>query len=143
MTTRGAYQSIGLIFVLVLTCVCLPACKSKPKITDKDVEVIDDVTLVELLEGKERVTIVDARQDYRYRLGHIPDAINIPLAELKPTDFRFVKGQQVVVYGDSSRNTLSHAAAKKLLAGGNLVVFDFRGGLEMWKRADREVVTGY
>lgn len=143
MTTRGVHQSIGRVLLIVLSCACLSACTSKPKITDKDVNIIDDVMLVELLEGKERVTIVDARQDYRYRLGHLPDAINIPLSELKPTDHRFVKGQHIVVYGDSSRNTLSHAAAKKLLAGGNLIVSDFRGGYEMWKMADREVVTGY
>ena len=121
----------------------LASCNRPPKITDKNVTIIDDVRLVEILETEENVLVVDARPDYRYRLGHLPGAINIPLPELTPDDDRFAEGMHVVVYGDGPRNTLSHAGAKKLLAHGKLIVWDFRGGYELWKNAGRETRTGY
>jgi rhodanese-related sulfurtransferase len=141
MITRSAHQSVGRILLLVLVYTGLTACNPTPTVTDEDVNIIDDVALVELLDSEAGVVLVDTRVDYRYRLGHLPGAINIPLPELTFKDSRFPEGAHVVVYGDSPRSTLSHAAAKKLLAGGNLIVSDFRGGYEMWKQADRDTVT--
>ncbi len=143
MTARGTYQTAGRFLLIILNCVWLTACNPTPKITDKDVTIIDDVQLVELIESEPSVLLVDARPDYRYRIGHLPGAVNIPLPEVNADDPRFTKGQHVVVYGDGPRNTLSHAAAKKLLAGGKLIVSDFRGGYEMWKQAGREIATDY
>lgn len=142
MLTRNSHQSVCRFLLVILVCTCVSACNPKPKITDSNVKVIDDVQLVELIKSNKGVVLVDARPDYRYRLGHLPGAINIPLPEVKATDPRFNKGQHIVVYGDGPRNTLSHAAAKKLLTNGKLIVSDFRGGFEMWKQAGREIVTG-
>lgn len=127
---------------LVLIFLGLGACNQTPEVTDEAVEVIDDVALVELLETEKAVLLIDVRPADRYRTGHLPGAINIPLPDLSPTDPRFAKVKHAVVYGDGSWNTRSHAAAKKLLAGGALRVSDFRGGFEAWRKADRQVVTG-
>ena len=141
MIKLGTQQMRNRFFLIVLVCAGLSACNATPKITDADVKIIDDTSLIELLESEPGVVLVDARPDYRYRLGHLPGAINIPLADITPKDARFGEGAHVVVYGDGHRNTLSHAAAKKLVAGGNLIVSDCRGGFEMWKKAGRDVVT--
>lgn len=121
----------------------LSACSPTPKVTDESVTLIDDVQLAELLAKDPGVVLVDVRPDYRYRLGRLPGAINIPLPDLDHADSRFDKVKHVVVYGDGPRNTLSHAAAKKLLAGGKAQVSDFRGGFEAWQKAERRIETGH
>ena len=127
---------IGALFAIL---VVATGCNSTPNITDKDVTLIDYDALAELMNDKSKPVLLDVRPDYKYRLGHLPGAINIPLPELSPTDNRLAQAEHVVVYGDSSANTLSHAAAKKLLAGGKFLVSDFRGGLEAWQEAGGEV----
>ncbi len=128
---------------LVAAALFLPACTQTPQVTDDDISLIDDIQLVELLQENPKLLIVDVRPDYRYRLSHIPDAINIPLPELSPDDPRFAKVKHVVVYGDGPRNALSQAAAKKLLASGKITVSDFRGGLDMWNRNSRKTETSH
>ena len=132
---------LGLYLCLTAMTLGLAACNQAPEITENDIEIIDDIGLVDLLDQEPDTVIVDVRQDFRYRLGHLPGAIHIPLPELHPDDPRFVDVEHVVVYGDGLRNTLSHAAAKKLLAGGNLLVSDFRGGFDLWKRNDHPIIT--
>lgn len=127
---------------LLLLFLGLSACNQAPKVTDEAVNVIDDVTLVEIQQNEPGVVLVDVRPADRYRTGHLSGAINIQLPDLTPTDPRFHKVKHIVVYADGPRNTLSHAAAKKLLAGGKARVSDFRGGIEVWKKADRPLVTG-
>lgn len=127
---------------LILLFLGLSACNQTPDVTDESVEVIDDVTLTEIQQNDPGVVLVDVRPAERYRTGHLPGAINIQLPELRPTDPRFHKVKHIVVYADGPRNTLSHAAAKKLLTGGKARVSDFRGGIDAWRRADRQLVTG-
>ena len=126
---------------LLLVFLGLSACNPKPKVTDESVKVIDDVTLTEIQRDEPDLVIVDVRPADRFRTGHLPGAINIQLPDLTPTDARFHKVKHIVVYADGPRNTLSHAAAKKLLAGGKAQVSDFRGGIEAWRKADRKLVT--
>jgi rhodanese-related sulfurtransferase len=130
------------LLICALALLALSACNNAPEVTDEDVAVLDHVQLKELMTEEPEVLLVDVRPDYRYRLGHLPGAINIPLPDLAFTDQRFAEIKHVVVYGDGHRNALSHAAAKKLLAGGQFLVSDFRGGYEMWKRAEGPIVAG-
>jgi rhodanese-related sulfurtransferase len=121
----------------------LLACNHAPKVTDDSITLIDDIQLVELIEQQKNLLIIDVRPDYRYRLAHIPNAINIPLPDLRGDDPRFIDSQHIVVYADGSRNTLSHAAAKKLLTNKKLVVSDFRGGMDLWHRNDRKTESSH
>ncbi len=131
----------GLLFILCGSYIA--GCEPKPKITDKNVVVIDDVQVAEMIQNNDKLLIIDTRPDYKYRLGHLPGAVNIPLPELEPDDSRITPDKHIVVYGDGPRNTLSHAAAKKLLTSAKLVVYDFRGGYELWTKNGRETVSGY
>lgn len=126
---------------LLLIFLGLSACNQTPNVTDESVEVIDDVTLSEIQADDPGLVLIDVRPGERYRTGHLPGAINIQLPDLRPTDPRFHKVKHIVVYADGPRNTLSHAAAKKLLAGVKARVSDFRGGIDAWRRADRQLVT--
>lgn len=126
---------------LLLIFLGLSACNPKPKVTDNAVNVIDDVTLTEIQKNEQSLVLIDVRPADRYRTGHLPGAINIQLPDLSPTDPRFHKVKHIIVYADGPRNTLSHAAAKKLLAGGKAQISDFRGGIEVWRKADRPLVT--
>ncbi len=141
----GNYRIINTVACLCLAFLALGlvACNQVPQVTDNDIEILDAIELIELLDESQDVVIVDVRPDYRYRTGHLPNAINIPLPQLDPDDPRLADAEHIVVYGDGPRNTLSHAAAKKLLAAGNAQVSDFRGGFDMWNRHDHPVVTGY
>ncbi|MCC6581172.1 MAG: rhodanese-like domain-containing protein, partial [Phycisphaeraceae bacterium] len=80
-----------------------------------------------------KVGVVDVRSPQRYEAGHIPGAINIPLATIKPDDDRLKDADAIVVYAAGWAEYLSPAGAKKLLAIGYENVFDFRGGLELWQ----------
>ncbi len=126
---------------LLLIFLGLSACNQTPNVTDESVEVIDDVTLSEFQADDPGLVLIDIRPGERYRTGHLPGAINIQLPDIRPTDPRFHKVKHIVVYADGPRNTLSHAAAKKLLAGVKARVSDFRGGIDAWRRADRQLVT--
>jgi len=131
--------ALGLLALLL----AMPACNQVPEVTDEDITLIDDIQLIELLQENPDLLIIDVRPDYRYRLSHIPNAINIPLPELTPDDPRLTELNHVVVYGDGPRNTLSQAAAKKLLAGGQLHVSDFRGGMDVWNRNSRHTESSH
>jgi len=139
MIQRGTIQITAVLILAGLLLTGLTACNPKPKVTDKQVKIIDDVQVAELMLGDKPVLLIDARPDYRYRLGHLPGAINIPLPQLQPDDPRLTEGVTLIVYGDKPQSTLSHAAAKKLLANLRLTVLDYRGGIEMWKQAGRKL----
>lgn len=130
-----------MLLTLVLTCAGLVSCNSSAKVTDKNVHIIDDSELAEMMDSGKPILLIDARPNERYHVGHLPGAINIPLPDLDKDDARFAKTNSIVVYGEGSESSLSNAAAKKLLVNPKLTVWDFRGGLEMWKHAGRDVVT--
>lgn len=135
-------RTLNGLLILMLG-LAMGSCSATSKITDADVTVVDYVGLRKLMEEEQGgLVLVDARPSFRYRLGHLPGALNIPLPELKPTDPRLAEAEYVVVYGGSARNALSHAAAKKVLVGRLAVVLDFRGGFEMWEKNGGPVVTG-
>ncbi|MBG9548757.1 sulfurtransferase TusA family protein [Cytobacillus firmus] len=46
-----------------------------------DVVSLDD--LLNMLEGNEKITVLDVREPAEYAFGHIPGSINIPLGELE------------------------------------------------------------
>lgn len=132
--TRSSIKNLAPFITLAALVLTLLACNHTPQVTDDDINLIDDIGLVDLLKEQAGVVIVDVRPDYRYRLAHIPNAISIPLPDLKSNDPRFAKAQHVVVYGDGPRNALSQAGAKKLLTNAKLAVSDFRGGMELWQQ---------
>lgn len=59
---------------------------------------ITDATVVRDLMEDPRVTLLDARPPEEYEAGHLPGAVNTPLAALKQGTLTLARGRRYVVY---------------------------------------------
>lgn len=78
--------------------------------------------------------LFDVREPVEWRLGHIADAVHVPLGELRPES---VPRERVVVavWGSGDR---SHNAANQLAAVG---VRDMAGGMKAWAATGLPIFT--
>ncbi len=94
------------------------------------------VNELERLLKEDNVTLIDARTSEEFDEGHVPGAINVPIADL--TEFERSRGKtndEVVVTMCGSTGRGEKAAA--ILASremANVVVL--KGGLKAWRDAD-------
>lgn len=133
-----------LAFVLVM------GCSGPPDVSDQDVHKLLYPQFIDMLdaEGKRKPILVDVRTPARFARGHIAGAINIPLAELGPEHALLSHKRPIILYSDGwdagagREDGLSGVAAKKLIAVGydSDRVFDFRGGLNYWKKQGGDLV---
>jgi len=94
-------------------------------------------------EGEARLVFLDVRTRPAFRRGHLPGARHAPLATLRRNDPRLTgEATRLIVYGQSARDSLAPAAAKKLLGYGYADVFVLRGGIERWGEAGGAVERG-
>jgi rhodanese-related sulfurtransferase len=96
--------------------------------------------LERLLANRGAVTLLDARSPEEYSRGHVPGAINVPIADL--LDFardRLTpsRGPIVTMCGSSGRG---EQAAEILTAAGVENVRVLQGGLKAWSEAGFAVV---
>lgn len=83
--------------------------------------------LMELQKNNENITIIDTRAPKSYEKNHVPNAINIPLAELREKASTLDKNKKTIVYcnkgvtGNASQNVLRNEGFKEVynLSGGN------------------------
>jgi rhodanese-related sulfurtransferase len=119
----------------------LSGCHSDPKTSDQDLAQLEYPKFLQMqADPKMRLVIVDVRSAERYYAGHIPNAINISIPDLRAADPRLADATDIVVYATGWTEYLSPAAAKKLLALNYKNVYDFRGGIEMWQAYGGKVV---
>lgn len=129
---------------LLLMCLCLglAGCPTTPKITDKDIERITTEQLTKMLDDTRQSTILlDVRPAVRFTKVHLPDTLNIPLPDLVANDRRLAEAKNIIVYGDGFYDYLAPAGAKKLIALGYANVYLYDGGIELWQKEGRAVVT--
>lgn len=86
------------------------------------------------------VTVLDVRPEDEFRLGHIPGAINIPLAELEARLAEIPRDQEIVAYCRGAYCVLSFEAVAFLRERGYRVR-RFEGGLPDWRLAGLQVTT--
>jgi rhodanese-related sulfurtransferase/DNA-binding transcriptional ArsR family regulator len=77
------------------------------------------------------VTVLDVRPPEEYAAGHLPDAINIPLAELEPHLHELKNSNEVVAYCRGPHCVLAFDAVAKLRAEG-ISASRLDGGLPEW-----------
>lgn len=77
---------------------------------------------------KDKPEIIDVREPYEFKNGHIPGAKNLPLAQV---DTYAGKGPVYVICQSGMR---SSSAAKKLTKKG-IDAINVKGGMNMWKGA--------
>lgn len=90
---------------------------------------------ITLLINRGKATIVDVRDAKDYAEGHLPDAKNIPLAELdnRLKELDKFKSRSLIVVGKSDAR--GSAAAAKLGKAGFADVVNLAGGIAAWQKA--------
>ncbi|MEM4331266.1 MAG: rhodanese-like domain-containing protein [Candidatus Anstonellales archaeon] len=107
---------------------------------ERKIRFITKEQLLEIIENRENVKIVEVLSHEEYKRGHIPGAINIPLTQIEenaPALLR--KDEKIVVYCASYECHASTNAAKKLLSMGYKKVFDYKGGKRDWMSAGLDI----
>ena len=84
-------------------------------------------------------TVVDVREPDEYAGGHVPGAVNIPLAALPGRLSAVPADQRVYVVCASGGRS---AAATDLLVGAGKDAVSVRGGTKAWVRAGHAVTPG-
>jgi rhodanese-related sulfurtransferase len=78
------------------------------------------------------VTVLDVRPEEEYRAGHLPDAINIPLAELEQRLRELDPSQEIVAYCRGPHCILAYEAVSRLRKRG-ISAKRLEGGLPEWR----------
>jgi len=104
---------------------------------------LEPVSRAELLERAARgdVTIVDVRPPEEFAAGHLPGALNVPLAELEARRGKLPRGQEVVAYCRGPYCVLAFEAVARLRAAGH-AARRLEGGYPEWKSAGLPIETG-
>ena len=112
--------------------VCLLSIGCGDNTSDKSIVEIEvrDVMAVHNTPG---VRVVDVRIARHYAAGHLPNAVNIPIADIVENDPILRDADKIIVYGGGWTDPLPQAAQKKLLRLGYKDVSCFLGGIEVWQ----------
>src|SRR5262249_30183363 len=109
----------------------------------EDRDAMEAVTRQELLEKMRAgsVTVLDVRPADEFVLGHIPQAINIPLPQLAARLAEFDPAQEIVAYCRGAYCVLSLEAVAALRSRG-FKVRRLEDGLPEWRAAGLPMVIG-
>jgi rhodanese-related sulfurtransferase len=90
---------------------------------------------ITMLINRGKTTILDVRDAKDYADGHLPDAKNIPLADLdkRLPELDKFKSRSLIVVGKSDAR--ASAAAAKLGKAGFADVVNLEGGVVAWQKA--------
>lgn len=93
--------------------------------------------LIELIKNNKNCIIIDVRTSQEFKSGHIEKAKNIPVSELKSKINSIIKYKEkdVVLYCASGAR--SKAAANLLYKEGFKVIYNLKGGMYSYIRANR------
>ncbi|HBI17232.1 MAG TPA: hypothetical protein DDY52_03770 [Candidatus Moranbacteria bacterium] len=83
------------------------------------------------------VFILDTRPASQYVLGHIPKAVNIPLAELEKRKLEIPISKEILVYGSNDEEDFKSGVRLNDL--GFLATYTMKGGLAAWKEQKYEL----
>ena len=95
-----------------------------------------DVATVQRLHAAGEIVIIDVREDYEYKDGHIPGAQLIPLGELPDRTGEIPRDETVVIVCRSGNR--SAQAHRYLLNQGFTNVHNMTGGMLDWVAAGYE-----
>ncbi len=93
----------------------------------KDISAAD---LAQMLESQEPPAVVDVREAWEYRLGHVPGAVLVPLGQLpRNVDKLNPSRPTVIICEHGNRSQM----AANYLAQRGFDVFNVVGGTEAWR----------
>lgn len=105
--------------------------------TDKN--ILESITLDDLLvrSKKEKVILIDVRPEDEYNAGHIPDAVSIPLAQLKKRLNELPKNKTIIAYCRGPLCVMS-VDAIKILSQKKFKAIRMEDGYVEWKLKQQE-----
>jgi ArsR family transcriptional regulator len=108
-----------------------------------DRDALEAVSRRELLDRLEAgvVTVLDVRPEDEFALGHVPGAVNLPLAELERRLAELDPDREIVAYCRGPYCVLSYEAVAKLRTCG-FSVRRLEDGLPEWRAAGLPVEVG-
>jgi ArsR family transcriptional regulator len=113
--------------------------KALGRVGERNIAEIGRVDLVARLHD-DLVTVLDVRPEDEFVLGHLPGALNIPLAELERRLGELPKGREVIAYCRGPYCVLSFEAVAALRLRGYRVR-RLEDGYPEWKAAGLPIVT--
>jgi rhodanese-related sulfurtransferase len=87
------------------------------------------------LDQKKGMMLIDIRSAKEYEQGHIPGAVNIPLADIGDKIKKVKKEKELVVYCRSGNQSIW--AIKRMMGMGYKNLYNLKGGYNAWKRLHR------
>nr|WP_136251856.1 rhodanese-like domain-containing protein [Ningiella ruwaisensis] len=115
--------------------VCAFSCIFSAGAYSKDFTQLSQEALIAMPES---VMIVDVRTPEEYAEGHVPGAVNIPLASVSENLEKFgAKEQEIVVYCRSGRR--AGQALNMLADAGFENLYHLEGDIMAWEKAGREM----
>lgn len=122
-------------FLFLLVFLLIIGCSSHNNVTHK-VAFIDGEKVYQMIKNKDTY-IIDVREDYEYKSGHIPNSYNIPFGDINSISLNnFSHTSTIIVYCRSGNR--SNTAANLLIKLGYENVYDM-GGITNWPY---DLVTG-
>ncbi len=122
-------NKISNIFLLALFVLLMGGC------TQSDATALAELSpqQAENIVKSQNAVIIDVRTQEEWDAGHIPNAIHIPLSEVKDRleEFKAYDGRTMVMQCHSGKR--SSAAAHILLDAGFKNVSNLKGGIMAWK----------
>lgn len=109
------------IVKLLIICLLITGCGTK-------YETIDSNKAMTIINEDSNTVIIDVRSSEEFNEGHIKNAINIPLDEIK--DINYNKETNIIVY--CATGIRSSEAAKELKDMGYSKIYNLDGGLLNW-----------
>lgn len=134
---RGFLSRIGWLVLLTIGLTFIGC--GPPKTSDKNLRFINIADAQSLAaKGPDKAIWVDPRPGREFREGHIPDAVNISLAQVETQHWQLKNHGTIIVYGNTGRDALTIAMSKSLIELG----YDVRtldGGIRAWEAAGNEL----
>jgi rhodanese-related sulfurtransferase len=94
-----------------------------------------DVDELERLADSGSVRILDVREDWEFRRGHVPGAVSLPLGRLTAQAAGLPRDKPLAVICE--HGVRSQAATDYLLAQGFVGAVSVKGGTNAWARTQR------
>lgn len=113
------------IYICLLLCVFL-ACAAE--VVDKDAP--DTTALQTMIRTNKALVLVDVRGGEQYTKGHIPTALNIPLATVQDKPGSVPRGNPLVLYCNKGKMSGKALAALRKAGYTNAINF---GGIGRWQ----------
>ena len=115
-------------FIFLLVFLLITGCSSHNNVTH-EVAFIDGEKVYQMIKNKDTY-IIDVREDYEYKSGHLPNSYNIPLGHINSISLNnFSHTSTIIVYCRSGNR--SNIAANLLIKLGYENVYDM-GGITNW-----------